>query len=143
MVSTSSGNIATIFLCIAALIHNYVNSDVVLRFYTCLSFPVTGFQRRFSVGTQKSQRYDLVVIGGGSGGLACSKQGKFVRSPITLYQLEIYENIYYKTVLPAVWMHALVITTHQPIFMTSQKVEMPDYEYFFNSNNGLASISKL
>ena len=92
MVSTSSGNIATIFVCIAALIHNYVNSDVVFRFYTCLSFPVADFQRRFSVGTQKSQRYDLVVIGGGSGGLACSKQGKFLRSPITLYQLEIYEK---------------------------------------------------
>ena len=38
-----------------------------------------------------------------------------------------------KTVLPAVWMHALVITKRQPIFMTSQKVEMPNYEYFFTS----------
>jgi len=49
--------------------------------YVCLSVCVNVEE------IEGKKRYDLVVIGGGSGGLACSKEGEYLLS--TIYKASI------------------------------------------------------
>lgn len=50
-----------------------------------------------------SQEYDLIVIGGGSGGLACSNEGEKYIKPLE-YQLLLYVSTYntYTLTLPMI-----------------------------------------